>query len=371
MPYEFLSLVEALSDLPTLRKVLGPRWIDRESNTLPLESAFPLARTLRIKELSHLHATLDRRLSDFGTVTGAEDWRNRLRSDGQGFRELQTELAFADLLQQHGYTFQHPDKGPDFSIDIGDGQPLMVEATTPRVIAWDDDLGTRLWVLSRQFEHSIRTEPLGDDLPILSEDVTERKVQRIVADAIELLSSASGDGSVIGQTYPYPDIGLKIEWTPSANPMFSGRNAPASSHGSAFNYVWTAVENKVKQLRSVDAHTLLIGTNQLPMSDWGPYVQSVRQKVPYYGDFDWTQIHPQIDRIILFEATYGDNRLPAVDVVTRPSASADVAAGLGRFLEELRLAGEDYRRQSQEDERELVAQLMEHEARKRQTQASS
>jgi hypothetical protein len=201
--------------------------------------------------------------------------------------------------------------------------------------------------------------------------VTERKVQRIVADAIELLSSASGDGSVIVQTYPYPDIGLKIEWTPSANPMFSGRNAPASSHGSAFNYVWTAVENKVKQLRSVDAHTLLIGTNQLPMSDWGPYVQSVRQKVPYYGDFDWTQIHPQIDRIILFEATYGDNRLPAVDVVTRPSASADVAAGLGRFLEELRLAGEDYRRQSQEDERELVAQLMEHEARKRQTQASS
>ena len=68
MPYAFLSLEEALSDLPTLRKVLGTRWIDRESNTPPLESVFPLARTLRIKELSHLHATLDRRLSDLWTV---------------------------------------------------------------------------------------------------------------------------------------------------------------------------------------------------------------------------------------------------------------------------------------------------------------
>src|SRR5918995_1390072 len=149
MPYEFLSLDEALSDLPTLRKVLGTRWIDRESDIPLLESAFSLARTLRIKELSHLHATLDRRLSDFRTVSGADDWQNRLRSDGQGFRELQTELAFADLLQQRGYSFKHPDKGPDFSIGIGDEPPLMVEATTPRVIAWDDDLDTRLWILIR------------------------------------------------------------------------------------------------------------------------------------------------------------------------------------------------------------------------------
>ena len=80
----------------------------------------------------------------------------------------------------------------------------MVEATTPRIIVWDDDLDTRLWILSRQFEHSVRTEPLGDDMPILSEDVTERKVQQIVADAIELLSSATGDGSVIVQPIPIP-----------------------------------------------------------------------------------------------------------------------------------------------------------------------
>src|SRR5215212_5132293 len=156
VPYAFLTLEEALRDLPTLRGVLGQRWIDRESNTPPLESTFPLARTLRIKELSHLHATLDQRLSDLWAISGAEDWRNRLRSDGPGFRELQTELAFADFLQQRGYEFDHPEQGPDFSIILGDDPPLLIEATTPRVIAWDDDLNSRLQILSRQFEHSVQ-----------------------------------------------------------------------------------------------------------------------------------------------------------------------------------------------------------------------
>ena len=92
MPYDFLSLEEALHSLPTLRKALGQRWINRETNTPPLESAFPLARTLRIKELSHLHATLDRRLCDFWTVSGAEDWRTRLRSDGPGLENFKLNL---------------------------------------------------------------------------------------------------------------------------------------------------------------------------------------------------------------------------------------------------------------------------------------
>jgi len=123
-------------------------------------------------------------------------------------------------------------------------------------------------------------------------------------------------------------------------------------------------------LKTVDAHTLLIGTNQLPLSDWGPYVHSVRHQVPFYGDFDWTQIHPQIDRMILFQETYGDNRLPAVDVVTRPSVSVDVSAGLGRLLEDLRLAGEDFHRQCEEDDRKLIAELTAYEARRRRTEVS-
>jgi hypothetical protein len=41
------------------------------------------------------------------------------------------------------------------------------------------------------------------------------------------------------------------------------------------------------------------------------------------------------------------------------------------FLDVLRLAGEDYRLQSEADEREVVAQLMEYEAGKRKTQANS
>jgi hypothetical protein len=369
MPYTFMTLDEALRELPTLREALGKKWLERESATPMLESAFPLARSLRLRELSPLHSTLDRRLAELWNISGAHDWRKRLRHNGQELRELQTELAFASFLQKRGYDFTHPDNGPDFAIVIGDEPPLLIEATTPRVIMWDNDLDTRLWILSRQFGYSVRTEPLTDNMPILSEAVTERRVQQIVADAVELLSSPTRDESVSVQSYP--DIGLKIEWIPSADPIFSGRNSPNSSHVRAFNYVWTAAENKAKQLKLVDAHTLLIGTNQLPASDWMPYVQSVRSRVPYFGDFDWTQIHPQIDHILLFGATYGDSRVPAVDVLTRPSAMSSMPVGLARLFDDLHLAGEDYRRQSEEDERELVAQLMDYEARHQRAEGDS
>jgi hypothetical protein len=265
--YTFVDLDEALAELPTLRDVLGKDWINREKRTPPVESKFPLARTLRIRELRSLVISLDRRLRDLWNVKGAPDWRNRLRNNGQETRELLTEISFADLLWQRGYEFEHPDDGPDFAISIEGCSPLRVEACTPRIIGWDDDLDARLWMLGRQFDYSVEMEPAEAEVPILSAEVSERKMQHIVAVALGRLSSANIDRSYTTQLCS--DIGLKIEWSPAAHPFFRKRDAPNSSPNRAFNYVWTAADKKAKQLRDANAHTLLIGTNQLPLSDWG------------------------------------------------------------------------------------------------------
>jgi hypothetical protein len=367
--YTFVDLEEALAELPTLRDVLGKDWINREKRTPPVESKIPLARTLRIRELRSLVISLDRRLRDLWNVKGAPDWRNRLRNNGQETRELLTEISFADLLWQRGYEFEHPDDGPDFAISIEGCSPLRVEACTPRIIGWDDDLDTRLWMLGRQFDYSVGMEPAEAEVPILSAEVSERKMQHIVDVALGRLSSANIDRSYTTQLCS--DIGLKIEWSPAAHPFFRKRDAPNSSPNRAFNYVWTAADKKAKQLRDANAHTLLIGTNQLPLSDWGPYVESVRNNVPYYGYFDWSQIHPQVGRIIVYQSTYGDNAHPSVEVWERPGKETGEADQLSPFVEMLRLAGEDERKQSAKEVHDLVQRLMRREAMKRQSREPS
>jgi len=127
-----MTCEEALRELPTLTMVLGKKWIERESATPPLESAFPLARRLRIKELRPLHATVDRRRVELWTISGVDNWRNRLRPNGQDFREPQIALAFASFLQQFGYDVARPKEGADFAIVLGDEPPPMIEAPWPR-----------------------------------------------------------------------------------------------------------------------------------------------------------------------------------------------------------------------------------------------
>lgn len=364
MTYAFSTLEEALRDLPALRDALGERWIECESGIPPLESNFPLARSLRIAELRGNHETLNRRLAALEDVPGSNDWKKRLRTDGPGYRELMVELAFADLLHECGIEFEHPKDGPDFSVALENESLLLIEATTPRVIAWDDELSTALWILSRQYGHSVRSTPLDEDAPILSEEVRERTVQRIVSESIALLEDQTPGSPAITQTYP--ELGLKIEWTPSEHPYFSSRNSPHSSHFRAFNKIWEAAEAKAKQLKSGGAHVLLIGTNQMSGSDWLPYVHAIRNEVPFYGDFDWDQIHPQVNMIIFFEATYGDGRAPAVDFLIRPKSIPEITGAPSRFIECLLRAGGTYERQSKQDDIDLVRDLTAYEARKRQ-----
>ena len=369
MTYTFVDMEESLAELPTLRDVLGKNWIKREKHTSPVESKFPLARTLRIRELRHLVVSLDRRLADLKHAKGADDWRRRLRNNGQETRELLTEISFADLLWRRGYEFEHPDEGPDFVIAIDGGSPLIVEAITPRIIGWDDDLDARLWMLGRQFDYSINKEPAGNEHPILSEKVTERKMQQVVAVALGRLMSATVDRSYIAQVHT--DVGLKIEWSPSSNPGFHKRNSPNSSPIRAFDYVWTAAEKKLKQLRDAGAHTLLLGTNQLPFPEWAQYVESVRNNVPFYGKFDWTQIQHQVDRIIVYQATDADNAYPSIEVWERPGKETVPRDPLFPFIQALRMAGEARRRQNAEEESDLVARLMRHEAIQLQAQEPS
>lgn len=361
MTYKFVELSDALHKYPAVAQALGSKWITKESAISPIASDFPLARSLRIAELQGLMQTLDRRLNSLARVSGIKDWRDRLRTDRPGFRELQTEIAFADLLQKHGFPFSHPSKGPDFEIDLGDECSLLIEVTTPREIAWDDDLTNRLWMLSREYSYSLTMVPLDVDSPILSEAVTEARAKAIVSEAVTLLESASPkDVSIVQSDL---DLGLSIQWEKADYPRFLGRNSPHSSNFQAFRQIQNAAEKKAKQLREAGARALLIGTNQLSQSNWLPYIHLIRNN-HHSGIFDWSQIDAQVDLLIFFEVSYGDSRVHAVDYLVRPGTTDFSCEGMGAFFGILDSSGQDYLRQSRESEQALVKRLIEYEAAK-------
>jgi hypothetical protein len=325
------NLEVALADLPNLRQTLGHRWIAREQAIPPVDSTFPLARTLRIEELRPLVTALDRRLGALTSIPGSKDWRRRIRNNGQEFRETLTEISFAALLRDRGYTFEHPEKGPDldFAVSLSDGTVLQIEATTPRIVAWADDLVGRLWFLSRRYECSVRVEPLTDRSPILDEKIREATMLSMIKESRERLTLSR-------RTVPIQierrDIGLKIILNPDEQPSYSGYNSPNSSPIRAFNYIVGAAEDKAGQLRKARAHSLVIGTNMLPFPEWAQYVTSLRNRVPFYGQFDWGQIPDQVKYIVLFLASYGESRAPAIDVLVRPSDESRMPEALRRFF---------------------------------------
>jgi hypothetical protein len=62
MPHDYISLEDGLRDLPTLRKALGPKWIDRERRRSAVDSDFLLTRFLTTHELRNLVESLDQTL---------------------------------------------------------------------------------------------------------------------------------------------------------------------------------------------------------------------------------------------------------------------------------------------------------------------
>jgi len=364
MPYEFMSLEEALRDLPALSKVLGPKWIERESKTPPLESNFPLARTLRIPELRHLVVSLDRSLQELWHIEGASDWRNRLRHNGQEFRAVLAETSFAMLLHRKGLKFIHPrGDAPDFAVMIGDSPPITMEVTTPHSTVWADDLQGRLWILSRQYGYCLRSVPITNKSPILDEKIDQVLMLQIVRDSEELLKNATPEDWPSERLWD--SIGLKLIWTPCEYPMISGTNAPDSSHRRPFLYIETAAEKKAAQMEKGGAHTLVIGRNMLPFPEFEIYVHSLRNNVPFYGEFDWARIPDQINCIVLFMATYDEAKLPAVDVLIRPGEERNAPEGFDRVLEALSQAHNEQIKQEAEETSEFIRQMTRYEAKQR------
>jgi len=359
-----MSLEEALLDLPALKKVLGHKWIERESKTRPIESNFPLARTLRIPELRHLVVSLDRSLQELWDIDGASDWRNRLRHNGQDFRAVLAETSFAMLLDRKGLKFIHPrGDAPDFAVMIGDSPPITMEVTTPHSTVWADDLQGRLWILSRQYGYCLRSVPITNESPILDEKIDQVLMLQIIRDSEELLKNATPEDSPLERLWD--SIGLKLIWTPCEYPTISGTNSPDSSHRHPFGYIETAAEKKAAQMEKGGAHTLVIGRNMLPFPEFEIYVHSLRNNVPFYGEFDWARIPDQINCIVLFMATYDEAKLPTVDVLIRPGEERNAPEGFDRVLEDLSQAHNEQRQQEAEETSEFINQLTRYEAKQR------
>jgi hypothetical protein len=364
MAYTFMGLEEALHDLPTLRKVLGQKWIERESKTPVLESDFPLARTLRIEELRNLVVSLDRSLDALRDVDGARDWRRRLRKNGEEFRAVLAETSFAMLLLRLGIKFIHPsDGGPDFAVMFDDSPPIKMEVTSPHTTFWADELDGRLWILSRQYGHRLRTEPLAEGTPILHEKVDKALMVQIVRDSEEFLRRASPGDGPFERTWTC--IGLKLIWTPCEDPVNSGIDSPGSSHVHAFRYIATAAKKKAEQMEKGDAHTLVIGRNMLPFPEFEIYVHSLRNNVPFHGDFDWSQVPDQVKHIVLFLATYDEEKRPGVIVLSRPGEESNGPAGFDRFLEAMQQADSEHMQQEAEETTRFLERMTRDESDQR------
>jgi hypothetical protein len=249
-----------------------------------------------------------------------------------------TELTFASLLRQHGFRFLRPEKGPDFEVDIGEEQTLLVEVTTPRKVAWADDLDNRLRLLGRRLGYSVRTEPLVENSPILELDIREWTVPKVIDDAIARLTNAPDSTIPIEQEWQ--QFGLKIIWTPSESPMLSGYNSPNSSPTRAFNYLVEAAHEKERQLPKGRPCVLVVGTNQLPFPEWHQYLIALRNGNSSFGPFDWSRFPDRLRCLILYSASYVDSCPPKVDVVVRADDPLTDPPGIDRFIEEMVSAGE-------------------------------
>lgn len=363
MPYDFIALDDALSELPTLRKVLKPEWIERERNKRAIDSDFQITRDLTTHELRPLLVSLDQNLSDLWEIPGASDWRKRLYSNPQEFRAIQAELAFARLLQGGGINFTHPVRSPgvDFSIFVGKAAPIHVEVTAPQKTLWADDLDGRLWYLSRMYDFNVRTEPISADEPIRELDINQEIMLRIVADSEAELTHAPSFSSVIERLWPC--IGMRILWTPSADPRQSGRNDPIFHEVHPSKYITSAARNKATQMARGNARTLVICWNMLPFPSFHRYVLDIQRRVPFYGELDFSELPDQIHYLVLFQASYDRTKAPSVIVLARPGCEISLPDGFSELVKVLTLADKEYHRQEAEETLLLIQRLTDYERR--------
>jgi hypothetical protein len=110
-----LTLSESIDRFPALKAALGQSWITEQEATDPVESAFILARWLRLPGFEQDLSTFNSILEQLSEVPGIAPRRRSLRRDPASFRETMVELYFASWLMSVGYDFSLPSSGPDLT----------------------------------------------------------------------------------------------------------------------------------------------------------------------------------------------------------------------------------------------------------------
>ncbi len=178
-------LTTLLCPYPTLQEVLGPDWIVKQDAMNPVLSPFSLARWLRMDGFGPDLSMIDGILREFRDVPGMKERRQRMRSDPFALMETLTEMYFASWLRHRGIPFDLPKKGADFKAHLGKGRSLAIEATTPRITQWAQELFERLDLVGQRTGHSADVEHELETLPDTSCSV--EIVSTIVMDALEAL----------------------------------------------------------------------------------------------------------------------------------------------------------------------------------------
>lgn len=294
-------LIELMEPYPHLRHALGPQWIAVQDRVDPIQSRFPLARWLRVDGFQADLSTIDIVLQQLEGVPGIADRRRRIRSNAPALMETLTELYFGAWLLDEGFSFDLPDEGADFNVHLGENQSLAIEATTPRIAQWAQDLFERLHLVALRTGHSGSVEHQLETLADTSLSI--KIVNTIVMEALDALAPTNPNtaGMDLDVTQDYPNYGMKITWTPSVRPGIAAMTSPKTTSPYTFFYrLVSAARKKAEQLSPDQAGVLLVGTQHLPVTELWSFENAIRHYPLENMQFDWTKLPNQIKHVILY-----------------------------------------------------------------------
>lgn len=327
-------LTTLLSPYPTLREVLGPDWITEQDAIDPVLSRFSLTRWLRVDGFDPDLSALDEILKELRNIPGMKERRRRMRSDPFALMETLTELHFGSWLRHRGIPFDLPKEGADFKVHLGNGRSLAIEATTPRMTHWAQDLFERLDLVGQRSGYAVDIEYELETLPDMSRSM--EIVLTVVRDALEALTPTGAKPKSV--TIPeidqdYPMYGTKVIWTPSLHPGIKQWTSPKpTSPYTMFYRLVSVAQTKACQLPVDQAGVLLLGTANLPHTQLWSFEKAL------FGEdleFDWTQVPNQIKHVILY--TFKLERVDPFKAmcITNPASTLADTPEVTEFYEDL------------------------------------
>jgi hypothetical protein len=153
--------------------------------------------------------------------------------------------------------------------------------------------------------------------------------------------------------------------------LVGGKNHPILHEVHPFKYILTAARAKVDQMAKGGSHTLVFCRNMSPFPSFDQYVTAVQHGTPSYGYFDWDEVPEQVRHLVLFLASYDQEKAPSFVVLIRPSAEQNLPKGFEVLTRLMQEANEVRRQQDEQAMLQWLEPLLARQQREREIGASA